>query len=484
MSASADPDPQEDWSDFERALETVLVREIPDVVRLTSAERLSGGASQETYRVTVETAAGPVLLAMRRAPGGEAPEDLMGRPGLAGEAELMRVAAANGVPEPHVQHVLEPGDGLGPGFIMEWLDGEALGARIVRSPALADVRPRLAEECGRILARIHAIDLDATGLRDKLTEMPTEQFINQMWDRYKEYPTPQPMIDYAARWLLDNLPPARPMALVHNDFRNGNVMIDPSGIVAVLDWEAAHIGDPGRDLGWLCTASWRFGSELPVGGFGTREQLLAGYNAESGVAVDPADVRFWEVFGSYWWAVGCIGMTEHYRTGPDNSVERPAIGRRTSECQIDCVNLLLPGSVELLEPDVPDERSDMPRSDELLESVRDFLHGTVMDETSGRNNFLARVAGNSLDILLREAAVGPRLRETERLMLTALLDGPGASAPSDSVWDLRWELVNRLRDGSMALDEPGLADYLRTSVVNQVAIDQPRYPGLATALAW
>lgn len=481
MSANGENDQADDPSDFERSLEAVLVRTMPDVVRLIDVERLSGGASQETYRVQVETAAGPVTLAMRRAPGGEAPEDLLGRPGLAGEAELMRVAAANSVPEPQVHHVLEPEDGLGPGFIMEWLDGEALGARIVRSPELAEVRPLLAEECGRILARIHAIDLDASGLRDKLTEMPTEQFIHQMWDRYKDFPTPQPMIDYAARWLLDNLPPARPMTLVHNDFRNGNVMIDPDGVVAVLDWEAAHIGDPGRDLGWLCTASWRFGGELPVGGFGTREQLLAGYEAESGVAVDPADVRFWEVFGSYWWAVGCIGMAEHYRTGPDNSVERPAIGRRTSECQVDCVNLLLPGPIELLEPEVPDERSNMPRSDELLESVRDFLHGPVMDETSGRTNFLARVAGNSLDILHREAAVGPRLRELERSMLATLLNASGASATS--VWDLRWELVSQLRDGTMALDEPGLAEYLRTAVVNQVAIDQPRYRGLATALA-
>ncbi|MCP5025240.1 MAG: phosphotransferase family protein [Actinomycetia bacterium] len=468
-----------DGGEFEAALEGVLVRTVPGVRRLVHSERLSGGASQETYRLSVETDSGAEILAMRRAPGGEAPEDLMGRPGLAVEAELMRVAGDHGVPEPQVHHVLQADDGLGPGFIMEWLDGEALGARIVRLPELADVRPRLAEEYGRILARIHAIDLDATGLRDKLSEVPTGQFIHQMWDRYKEYPTPQPMIDFAARWLLDNLPPERPHTLVHNDFRNGNVMVGPDGVVAVLDWEAAHIGDPGRDLGWLCTASWRFGSQLPVGGFGTRDQLLAGYEAESGIAVDPEEVRFWEVFGSYWWAVGCIGMAEHYRTGPDNSVERPAIGRRSSECQVDCVNLLIPGPVELVSPVPSDPRSDMPRADELLESVRDFLRGDVMAETTGRTNFLARVAGNSLDILLREAAVGPQLRELERSMLVPLLEG---ASTDSSVWDLRWQLVEGLRDGSMPLDRPGLTDYLRAGVVNQVAIDQPRYQGLTTAL--
>ena len=77
------------------------------------------------------------------------------------------------------------------------------------------------------------------------------------------------MIDYTARWMLENLPDSDRIALVHNDFRNGNLMIRPeTGVVAVLDWEVATLGDPMRDLGWICTNSWRFGvSHLPVGGF-------------------------------------------------------------------------------------------------------------------------------------------------------------------------------------------------------------------------
>ena len=163
--------------------------------------------------------------------------------------------------------------------------------------------------------------------------------------------TPQPMIDYTARWLQENLPEHYDNALVHNDFRNGNFMVDRNGIVAVLDWEIAHIGDPMRDLGWICTNSWRFGvTEKPVGGFGEYEDLFRGYESVSGEPVNPDHVKFWEVFGSFWWAVGCLGMAEHYRTGPDQTVERPAIGRRSSECQVDCVNLLIPGPVTLIDP--------------------------------------------------------------------------------------------------------------------------------------
>jgi hypothetical protein len=261
-------------------------------------------------------------------------------------------------------------------------------------------------------------------------------------------------------------------------------MVSPAGVVAVLDWETAHVGDPIRDLGWLCTASWRFGGDGPVGGFGQIDDLLLGYENESGRAVDRDELQFWELFGSFWWAVGCLGMAEHFRTGPDNSVERPAIGRRSSECQIDCVNLLIPGPVEVLEPSSPDDRGDMPRADELIMSVRDFLRGPVMDATDGRTNFLARVAGNSLDIVAREHAIGPELERREQQMLSSLF---GDAVRNDDravpVNELRWRLVDGLRDGSIGLDADGLEAYLRFSVVNRVAIDQPRYRGLATAVA-
>lgn len=389
----------------------------------------------------------------------------------------MRWAAAAGVPEPEVHYVLEPEDELGDGFIMEWLEGEALGARIVRDKQLDSIRPRLAYECGRILAQIHAIDLVETGLDQSLSRVTPAEFVDQTWETYRELDTPQPMIDYTARWLLDHLPRDHANALVHNDFRNGNFLVSPKGIVAVLDWELAHIGDPMRDLGWICTNSWRFGrSDLPVGGFGTFDDLFAGYEAVSGQKVNPEHVRFWQVFGSFWWAVGCLRMAEHYRNGPDKTVERPAIGRRSSECQVDCVNLLIPGTVELVAPNDAEDGLDMPSMNELTTSVRDFLRADVMEVTSGRVQFLSRVAGNSLDIVLRELAAGAQCRSREVARLRDLLSADGQLS------DLRWRLVNALRGDEMPLDAPGLSEHLRSTVVNQLAIDQPRYSGFKTAL--
>ena len=479
--------------DLAEPLKLVLEQSVRGFQQLISVERLSGGASQETYRLVLETQDGEQALAMRRAPGGEEAEPRPENyPGLAVEARLMQAAASVGVPEPRVVHVLTPSDGMGEGFIMQWLDGEALGARIARAPEFGALREHLAYDCGRILAQIHAIDLDDTGLRTDLQLTDPAEFIEQTWARYREFPTPQPMIDYTARWLMDHLPANPEQALVHNDFRNGNIMVDEQGVVAVLDWEIAHIGDPMRDLGWICTNSWRFGqAHLPVGGFGQREDLFRGYTEVSGVAVDPERVKFWEVFGSFWWAVGSLGMAEHYRHGPDQSVERPAIGRRSSECQVDCANLIIPGAVQLIDDSLLDGKSastgetdgfeatshQMPQLDELLRSVRDFLRDEVMVQTTGRTRFLARVAANSLDIVDREVRVGRQLEAQEASRLDAL------GYQTGSLIDQRWELVHALRAGEQKLDDQALQDYLRFSCVNQLAVDQPRYSGLAVALA-
>ncbi|MDP7067122.1 MAG: phosphotransferase family protein, partial [Acidimicrobiales bacterium] len=436
-------------------LQSVAIRELPGCKELLSVERLSGGASMETYRLVVRTAKGNEQFCLRRGAGG-IDRDNVSAIGLDCESLLMRTAKANGVVEPEVYYDLQPEDGVGVGFIMEWLDGETLGSRIVRAPELDEIRPLLAEQCGRELAKIHAIDLDENGLRERLPTLTAEQYLEQVWSRYREWDTAQPMIDFAGVWLSEHLPADGDLMLVHNDFRNGNLMVDPEvGLRAVLDWETSYIGDPMRDLGWICTNSWRFGErDLEVGGFGKVEDLVLGYEAESGRLVDREALKFWEVFGSFWWAIGCLGMTDQYRNGPDATVERPGIGRRSSECQLDCVNLLIPGPVHLVEPQPLQRPSDMPRVDELVTSVRDFLHGDVMSMTSGRTNFLARVAGNSLDIVNRELTIGPELRRREQRRLEELL---GRNGTFD---DLRWWLVEALRDGSMNIAHVDLQEYL------------------------
>jgi aminoglycoside phosphotransferase (APT) family kinase protein len=468
---------------FDDRLSICLSRAIPGFEKLVSARRLSGGASQETYRVEIQTLEGPRTLALRRAAGGLGAGAERRGPGLAVEAELFRVARAAGVPEPEILHVCSPDDGLGAGFLMEWLDGETVGSRILRDPRLDDVRPRLAFACGEVLARIHQIDPVASGLVDRLETVSTRDFVMETWEHYQSFETALPMIDYTARWLLDHLPEEHEPRLVHNDFRNGNIMVSPDGIVAVLDWELAHLGDPVRDLGWICTNSWRFGRhELRVGGFGQLEDLLDGYESVSGIRVDEDHVRFWEVFGSFWWAATSLSMAFAWRGGVDRTVERPAVARRSSECQVDCANLIIAGPVKIVDETTPPSSVDMPSVDELLTSVRDFLREDAREALQGRDSFLALVASNSLEIVQRELTLGPAHLRNEGDRLRALF-GLDASC-KDSHGSLRARLCEGLRDGSIALDRPGLAEHLRTTAVNQLAIDQPKYSGLAAALAF
>lgn len=446
------------------------------VEALLSCDRLSAGASRETYRLVVRMGGVERKLALRRAEQ-EASAMKQG-PGLSVEAKLFVAAREAGVPGPEVLVMLKPEDQLGLGFVMEWIDGETLGARIARGEAYAGVRPKLARQCGEILARLHAVDVEASGLGDALEAMTPEQCVRRTHETYLALGSSQPMIDFTAMWLKANLPKERKPALVHSDFRNGNLIVSPDeGVKAVLDWELAYVGDPMRDLGWLCTRSWRFGSGAPVGGFGEYEDLFAGYEAVSGEAIDREAVRFWEVFGSFWWAVGTLSMGQSFRDGSEPSVERPAIGRRSSECQIDCVNMLIPGAAE---PPRAQARtlstSDLPTSEELLVGVRDFLKGDAAAAMEGRNAFLARVAANALDIVVRELKYGGSADARANAELAALLGVSGETA------ELRAKLCASLRAGEIALESETLHAFLRADVLAQVLIDQPGYAGTVEAL--
>lgn len=455
---------------MQRQLETVLAREITGFKALLACDQLTAGASQETFRILIDTRQGEQQFALRRSPTSTSDELIPGQMPLDTEARLLQLANEAGIPVPGLVYVLTPADELGQGYFMQWLEGETLGQRIVRSEALAEVRPLLARQCGEALARIHAIEVDEALTRMLPTTTP-EALVHESWDSYKALNLPQPMIDFTARWLLQNLPTGARQTLVHGDFRNGNLMIDETGIRAVLDWELAQIGDPVRDLGWLCVNSWRFGqAELPVGGFGVIEDMLEGYRTVSGIDIDRDDLTFWLVFGSFWWSIATLSMALTWRTGETPSLERPVIGRRSSEGQMDCVNLLIPGKFQHLADRPLDQGHQLPMPAELLEGVRKFLKEDVAANQQGRSAFLAKVAANSLGIAQRELLHGQALAQREEERLQKLL-GEG------DLEQLRWQLVHALR-ADLPLDTPGLDEHLRETVAGQLAIDQPFYSAL------
>ncbi len=313
----------------------------PGATGVTGAAKLSGGASQETWSFEIMRPDGNIGAILRRAPPGygAAPSRAAG---LAAEATLMQLAHDAGVPSPRVLHVLQPRDELGTGFIMQRVEGETIARKILRDAQFAKARPILARELGKVAAGIHALDLAKL---PKLRRMTATKEIADLDGEYRSFGWPRPVFELALRWLRDRDPgPSEEVTLVHGDFRHGNLVIGPDGVRAVLDWELAHLGDPMEDLGWICVNSWRFGEiDKPVGGFGTREELFAGYESAGG-HVDAERVKFWEVMGTLRWGVMCCGMSmmQRFRLGPEHSIERAMIGRRSSETEIDLLRLLAP----------------------------------------------------------------------------------------------------------------------------------------------
>jgi aminoglycoside phosphotransferase (APT) family kinase protein len=299
-----------------------------------NARRLSGGASLETWAFDLDDGT-PLIL--RRRPDGAVMREAA--PPLAVEAALIVAAAKTGAPVPVIVHVCEPGDGLGEAFVMRRLDGETLGKRIVRDAAFDAVRPSLAHRCGQVLAQIHAAPLAelpplaTSGARGELARYE---------EVYRQFDAERPAFEAAFRWLEASAPEPAPPVLVHGDFRNGNLMIHPEGgLVGVLDWELAHLGDPAEDLGWICVNSWRFGQwRRPVGGFGDYQALLDGYAEAGGREIPLARLQFWQALGSLKWGVMCLMMYGSFANGTDPSIERAMIGRRVSETEIDLVRLM------------------------------------------------------------------------------------------------------------------------------------------------
>jgi aminoglycoside phosphotransferase (APT) family kinase protein len=227
---------------------------------------------------------------------------------------------------------------LGAGFFMQHIEGEALGQRIVRGDAFADARPKLARQCGEILARIHGLPRPGG-----LPQQNAIEIVDALERQHRLENWPRPVFELAFRWLREHAPAAAAATVVHGDFRNGNLLIGPDGVRAVLDWELAHAGDPMEDLGWICVNSWRFGAiDKPVGGFGSREDLYAGYEAAGG-RVNWDAARFWEVLGTLRWGVICTLSTIALREGLATGIERAMIARRASETELDLLDLLEAG---------------------------------------------------------------------------------------------------------------------------------------------
>lgn len=307
---------------------------------IVDLERLTGGANMETWAFSCASASHRRDLILRRgfiAPSGESPALGQALP-LATEARLLGLALRAGLPVPHVVAQADEHHPLGPALVMNRVRGEARPRILLRDERYAEARRRLAFQCGEALGKLHGVALEEcpAGLRD----LAWQADLDRLQGLCDHFGNPSPAHQLAVNWLREQDAPAGPRVLCHGDFRLGNLLVGEQGLTAVLDWELAHVGYPGEDLGYLCANVWRFGGDRPVGGFGTYRQLLDGYRSVRDHAPDTIELHRWQLYAALGWGLVCLTMLELHSSGVDPGLERAAVGRRLAESEIDILLLL------------------------------------------------------------------------------------------------------------------------------------------------
>ena len=436
-------------------LDELLARRLSEIqgtpVRVTRLERASGGASRETWFVQLDRP--PHELVLRRDPVGLARPEVMAR-----EAVVLAAAERAGVPVPHVVDHGTDASVLGSPYVLTGhVDGETIPRRLLREEKYAAAREGLARELGRAAARIHQIPVPEG--------MPDHDPLEALIADYDSLGDPIPALEIAFRWLREHRPASSGKALVHGDFRNGNLIVDETGLRAVLDWELVHAGDPLEDLGWLCTTAWRFGSPLPVGGFGPIDELLDGYAEIAGARPDPEVVRWWEICGAAKWGVICRSQAEQHLSGAHPSMELAAIGRRVCEQEFDLLTALgvpRPPSREQADA-APDDLHGRPSAAELVAATREFVRDEVLAGAEGRMRFQSLVAVNVLSTVERELRFGAeqRRRHHEQLAELGFADRAALSAA--------------LRSGEADPHDEDVAALLWSEVLDRLAVANPKH---------
>jgi len=253
--------------------------------------------------------------------------------------QLLEVAHGCGIPVPEPVYEFDDDDGLGRGYVVACVAGETLPKRLINDPAYGYARKQFAGQCGEILGALHAIDIGRVEFLEQAADSLDP--LAAQTTRYDSYQEIHPALELGLRWLHLNRPSPARRCVLHGDFRNGNLIVDETGIRAVLDWECAHIGDPMEDLGWLTMRSWRFGhNDRPIGGIGYREEFAAAYSANGGPEIDAETVRWWEIFGLVRWAVLNVMQASGHITGQRRSLPFAACGRNTCLIEYDLMMTL------------------------------------------------------------------------------------------------------------------------------------------------
>jgi aminoglycoside phosphotransferase (APT) family kinase protein len=298
-------------------LEAYLTRTLGAPAVVTMLSRIPGGASRETYRFDVEVGGELKRLILRRDPVGSLIDTDRRLEFLA-----FRSFFGSGLPVPEAVALEEEGAELErPFFIMGRIDGGKAQSPF-SVPPYGEHAETIGQQFYSHLGAIAAAD-PATLPIAQVAAIPA---LDGCWKKELDYwegvidedeQHPQPIVRACIRRLRANPPPpAQKLSVVHGDYRTGNFMHDGAGkVIALLDWEMAHIGDPLEDLGWAMEPLWCYGETDRVSGMLPKARAIAIWEAASGLKVDPAAFAWWELFASVKGQAIWTSAAKEYRAG-------------------------------------------------------------------------------------------------------------------------------------------------------------------------
>jgi aminoglycoside phosphotransferase (APT) family kinase protein len=325
-------------------LRAFLSRETGGRVRIEGLRPLAGGASRAAiaFDVTIDSNGGEERHAcvLRLDLGGKIYEVSLSREE---EFKMISHAKKGGVPVPRALWTSSDPSVLERAFlILERIEGETIGRRIVQLPELAAARGALPRQMGHALARIHALDPSPLDFLPGAREgSPARSVLGRAREELDKVGGAHPGLEAGLVWLQGHAPPCPEPVVVHGDFRLGNLIVGPEGLRSVLDWEFASVGDPHEDLAWPFVRDWRFGMDgLRFAGISDGAEFLRAYEEASGRRVDGAALRYWEAMGNFRWALGCLTQAYRHLSGAEPSVELASLGRRSAEMELEMLNLI------------------------------------------------------------------------------------------------------------------------------------------------
>jgi len=277
------------------------------------------GASRETFMFdigwTENGAAKKRDLVLRRDP----PTGLLDHTSLETEFNIIRNLQDSGILVPEVLWFESSPDILErPFIIMERVEGSVTPAFQIVGGSNESFRMQIAEDFVSILARIHNLDWRSCGLDFLGEPEKSDSYARQSIENWETILNdvklePDLLLTETLLWLKANIPHTKEICLVHGDYKSDNIMFGGNGIRAVFDWEMASLGDPHDDLGWICMRYYSVNGL--INGLMEREWFLRRYEELSGRRVDPASVKFWQVFSNLKMATITLTGLHRYVSG-------------------------------------------------------------------------------------------------------------------------------------------------------------------------